>query len=217
MTHLASNGHTPDKRNQSAFCFVNTFKQPIETVWRQSPVYNSRLAQFSRCLHCLSDKHLRRRVEIFLHPTYIVNTQRTWHYKQQCWVWNTSRGKGILNSRVTTPGITADLRRLCFFCDRQDCWLTTHRHQKFKRYVLKLVPCVITVLGCVLLWIHMFTDMIWRNLWRKFVWDLLCHSFHGWNSVAGRSLCNKRILKKHIFHNIVSNTLNISKITETKS
>jgi len=118
-----------------------------------------------------------------------------------------------MNSRVITAAITVDLGRHSLSCDRQDCWLTTHRHQKSKRYVLQLVRCVITVLGCVLLWIHMFTDMIWRNLWRKFVWGLLCHSFHGWNSVAGRSLYNKRNLKKHIFHNIVSNTHTISKIT----
>ena len=38
-----------------------------------SPVYNPRLAQYCHSLYRLSDKHLCRRVEIFVHPTYIVN------------------------------------------------------------------------------------------------------------------------------------------------
>jgi len=39
-----------------------------------SPVYNHRLAQYCHSLYCLSNKQLWRRVEIIVHPTYIVNT-----------------------------------------------------------------------------------------------------------------------------------------------
>lgn len=157
---------------------------------RWSPLYKHRLAQYCHSLHRLSDKHFWRSVEIFVHPTHIVYTQTTWHYKQQCYIWETSRGEGILSSRVIIAFIRADLRRLSLFCDRQDCWLTTHRHQNFRLRTLQLVPCVFTVLAFVLLWIYMFTDMILRNLWRKYFGYLVCHSLHGWNSFAGKSPYN---------------------------
>ena len=121
VTHLPSNYSTQQQRSHPAFCFVNTFTQPNITVLRWPPFYKQRPVQYCHSLHRLSDKQLWRRVEIFVHPTYIVNTQTAWHYKQQCYIWDTSRGTGILTSRVITAFIRADLRRLSLFCDRQDC------------------------------------------------------------------------------------------------
>jgi hypothetical protein len=153
----------------------------------------------------------------------ILLTHSTWHYKQQCYIWDTWRGKGILSSRVITAFIRADLRGISLFCYRQVCWLTTYRHQKFELYILHFVPCVFTVLGCVtlwihigcvtlwihigcvILWIHMFIDMIWRKLWRKCVGYLLCQSLYGCISVAGKPPYNHHVLKILVFQNIFEN------------
>ena len=150
-----------------------------------SPVYKSRLAQYCYSLHRLSDKYLWRRVEIFVHPTFSVNrlyltlqaTVLHMGYIKRKTNTEFSCGNNLHQSRFKTT--------LSFL--RQAGLLNNNTPpSNFELYILQLVPCVFTLLGCVLFWIHMFIDMIWRKLWWQCVGCLVCHPLRGRISVAGR-------------------------------
>jgi hypothetical protein len=124
----------PEKRSQSAFYFINTFKHPTITVLRWAPLYKPRLAQYCRSFHRLCDKHLCGSVEIFVYPTFIVNTL---YLELQATVLHMGYIKRKRNTEFLCDNSRHQsiFKKTLSFCNKQDFWLPTPRHQNYKLHV----------------------------------------------------------------------------------
>jgi hypothetical protein len=179
-------------------------------VW--SPVYNPRLAQYCHSLYRLSDKYLWRRVEIFVHPTYIVNTlyltlQATvlhMEYIKRKRITDFSYVNGLNQTRLKTP--------LSFL--RQTGLLNNNTSPSIVQTLYTTVGavCYYSTWMCAILdtYVHRYDLTKFMEKMRMvFVMSLVAWM----NLFAGRPPYKQHCLKKFILHNKVSNTDNISKIT----
>jgi hypothetical protein len=133
---LSSQFQHVKERNHKTFCSINTFKQGrrVYTIW--VPRYPDSLERGT---------DLWKRVDIFVRPTYILNST---YFLLQATVlqWNTSTRKGTLSSRVITAFARAVLKQLFLFWDWEECHLVLYRYQMFARYIsiAHSVPCFST-------------------------------------------------------------------------